>query len=225
MMLGQLNEKLNNNDKATQIYKEGVKQASNSINLWICASKCEEKQSSSKARSLLERARLKNPKSPKLWIEAINVEQRVLNNVMAESLIAKALQDCPHSGLIWAKAISMEQRKKKIGKVLQALKECDSDPYVMMSAATVFWEDRKIDKARSWFNRAVTLNPDIGDIWAIYYKFELQHGTTEQQQNIINKCIEAEPHHGDKWCSISKLVENTHKSIEELLKLVARNIE
>lgn len=29
-----------------------------------------------------------------------------------------------------------------------------------------------MDKARSWFSRAVLLDPDSGDFWALYYKFE-----------------------------------------------------
>lgn len=44
------------------------------------------------------------------------------------------------------------------------------------AVAQLFWADRKIDKARSWWTRAVTLDPDIGDYWAQLYKFEGQHG-------------------------------------------------
>ncbi len=36
--------------------------------------------------------------------------------------------------------------------------------------------DRKLEKARTWFNRACTLNPDFGDSWAHWYRLELQHG-------------------------------------------------
>lgn len=32
-------------------------------------------------------------------------------------------------------------------------------------------------KAREWFQRAVKIEPDLGDTWAYFYKFELQHGT------------------------------------------------
>lgn len=44
------------------------------------------------------------------------------------------------------------------------------------AVAQLFWADRKIDKARSWWTRAVTLDPDVGDHWAQLYKFEGQHG-------------------------------------------------
>ena len=48
-------------------------------------------------------------------------------------------------------------------------------------------QDRKVDKARSWFNRAVTLNPDVGDFWAAYFRFEGQHGTPESQAEVVRR--------------------------------------
>ena len=41
----------------------------------------------------------------------------------------------------------------------------------------LFWIERKVTKAREWFQRAVKIEPDLGDTWAYFYKFELQHGT------------------------------------------------
>ena len=41
----------------------------------------------------------------------------------------------------------------------------------------LFWSERKINKAREWFQRTVKIDPDYGDAWAYFYKFELQYGT------------------------------------------------
>ena len=41
----------------------------------------------------------------------------------------------------------------------------------------LFWSERKLKKAREWFQRAVKIDPDLGDTWAYFYKFELLHGT------------------------------------------------
>jgi pre-mRNA-processing factor 6 len=49
---------------------------------------------------------------------------------------------------------------------VDALKKCNDDPFVVAAVAGLFWHDRKVDKARSWFNRAVTLNP--GDCLACH---------------------------------------------------------
>ena len=46
-----------------------------------------------------------------------------------------------------------------------------------MLADRLFWSERKITKAREWFHRTVKIDSDLGDAWAFFYKFELQHGT------------------------------------------------
>lgn len=69
-----------------------------------------------KARSVLERARLKNPKNDQLWLEAIRVELRANLKDIAMAMMAKALQECPNSGILWAESIFLEpvpQRKIK----------------------------------------------------------------------------------------------------------------
>jgi hypothetical protein len=57
----------------------------------------------------------------------------------------------------------------------------------------------QVEKARNWFNRAITLNPDIGDFWAQYYKFECQHGTKQQQEDLLTKAKSVESRHGEYW--------------------------
>lgn len=46
-----------------------------------------------------------------------------------------------------------------------------------MQSFRLFWSERKITKAREWFLRTVKIEPDLGDAWALFYKFEMQHGT------------------------------------------------
>ena len=36
---------------------------------------------------------------------------------------------------------------------------------VILAVSRLFWRDRKEEKARSWCNRAVTIDPDLGDAW------------------------------------------------------------
>jgi hypothetical protein len=78
--------------------------------------------------------------------------------------------------------------------------------------------DRKIDKARempffpstrssfliligTWFNRAVTLDPDFGDAWAHFYKFEQINGSKDNTDSIIQRVKKAQPRHGE--CCVS----------------------
>ena len=63
-----------------------------------------------KARSVLERARLKNPASPELWKRAIELEKRVSGNEIADRLLSRAMQECAASGSLWAEAIECASR-------------------------------------------------------------------------------------------------------------------
>ncbi|EFJ46600.1 hypothetical protein VOLCADRAFT_62457 [Volvox carteri f. nagariensis] len=83
----------------------------------------------------------------------------------------------------------------------------------------------QVEKARSWFNRAVTLNPDIGDHWAHFYKFECQFGTPEQQADVSSRCAAAEPHHGERWCRVSKDPRNAHQPVEVLLRRTVQDLD
>lgn len=93
------------------------------------------------------------------------------------------------------------------------------------AVAQLFWADRKIDKARSWWTRAVTLDPDVGDHWAQLWKFEGQHGTAESQAAVLAKAVAADPHHGERWVRVSKAVANAHQPVDVLLKKVVADID
>eukprot|EP01103_Thecamoeba_quadrilineata_P011033 TRINITY_DN2549_c0_g1_i1.p1 TRINITY_DN2549_c0_g1~~TRINITY_DN2549_c0_g1_i1.p1 ORF type:complete len:437 (+),score=89.55 TRINITY_DN2549_c0_g1_i1:187-1497(+) len=209
-------------ESVREIYQKGLVHCPNSVALWQCAARWEEKaMSTAKARALLEKARLKNPASPELWLWAVRVELRANNKKIAATLLAKALQDHPKAGILWAQAIAMEPKPRQKTKSVDALKRCDDDPYVLVAVARLFWEDRKVDKARTWFDRAVTLYGDQGDAWANFYKFEAQYGTPDNQQSVIKRCADADPHHGEMWTSVSKNPANHRLTIEQILVKVA----
>ncbi|ELR17957.1 PRP1 splicing factor, Nterminal/tetratricopeptide repeat domain containing protein [Acanthamoeba castellanii str. Neff] len=223
MMRGQVDEK-SNPEAARAIYQRGLINCPQCVPLWLCTAALEERQSAMKARSLLEKARLKNPKNQELWLAAIEVELRAGNAKIAQTLLAKAIQDCPTGGLLWAQAVWMEPRPKQKSKSVDALKRCDNDPHVIVAVATVFWQDRKVDKARSWLNRAVVLNPDLGDTWAYFYKFEKQQGTEQSLAELVARCVRTDPRHGRYWTRVRKAPENARLKTDEVLKLVAASL-
>lgn len=69
--------------------------------------------------------------------------------------------------------------------------------------------------------RAVALNPDVGDFWAFWLTFELQNGSAEEQAEVVRRCKEAEPHHGELWCRIAKDPANVRQPVDAILKKVA----
>ncbi|CDP02726.1 unnamed protein product [Coffea canephora] len=221
LMLGQLEERLGNLEQAKETYESGLKHCPNCIPLWLSLANLEEKVNGlSKARAVLTMARKKNPQNPELWLAAVRAETRHGNKKEAEILMSKALQECPNSGILWSANIEMAPRPQKKSRSSDAYKKCEQNPHVLAAVAKLFWHERKVDKARSYLNRAVTLAPDIGDFWALYYKFELQHGNEETQKDVIKRCVAAEPKHGEKWQAISKAVENSHQPTEAILKKV-----
>ncbi|CAN6333107.1 unnamed protein product [Urochloa humidicola] len=219
LMLGQMEDRIGHGVKAKEVYENGLKHCPSCIPLWLSLASLEEKISGlSKSRAVLTMARKKNPATPELWLAAIRAELRHGNKKEADALLSKALQECPTSGVLWAAAVEMVPRPQRKGKSLDAIKRCDRDPHVLATVAKLFWQERKVDKARNWLDRAVTLAPDIGDFWVLYYKFELQHGNVDSQKDVLNRCVAAEPKHGEKWQAITKAVENSHLPVEALLK-------
>jgi pre-mRNA-processing factor 6 len=138
--------------------------------------------------------------------------------------MAKALQECPKSGLLWAEAVEMETPQAKKARSVDALKRCDQDPIVILAVAKLFWEGRQLEKARVWFKRGITLDPNYGDAWAFAYKFELKNGTKEQAQAILEKCVDAEPHKGERWISVSKDINYHRYKTDQILMEVANRI-
>ncbi|ERN19157.1 hypothetical protein AMTRI_Chr10g232660 [Amborella trichopoda] len=223
LMLGQLEERIGNLEKAKQVYESGLKHCPNptSVPLWLSVANVEERMNGlSKARAVLTTARKRIPQNQHLWLAAIRAEARHGKKKEADVLLAKALQECPTSGILWAASIELAPRPQRKSRSSEAVTRLTQDPYVTAEVAILFWQKRSIDKARTWFNRAVTHDPDIGDSWALYYKFELQHGTEDSQKDVLDRCVSAEPRHGPRWTQVSKAIENSHQPIEAILKKV-----
>ena len=119
----------------------------------------------------------------------------------------------------------MAARPQRRSKSVDALKRCNDDPHVIAAVAMLFQNDRKVDKARTWFNRAITLNPDIGDFWALYFRFESQHGGSDMAAEVLKKCVAAEPRHGERWQRVAKNPKNAHAPVDKILKLVTIDVE
>jgi len=221
MMLGQLYAGQGNTDQARKTYKQAVKKCPKSTALWLCYANLEiAARQYSRARSLLETARMKISKDAQLWLSAIRVEEKAGNKKVVKQIMAKALQECPAAGILWAHAIATDPPPARKSRSYDALKRCSDDPHVFVAVAKLFWLDGKQRKARNWFNRAITVNPNLGDAWAWFYRFEKDMGRKSKIARVLKKCIEAEPTHGRKWCRVSKDIANAGLKSEALLEKV-----
>ncbi|KAK2720533.1 hypothetical protein QYM36_004418 [Artemia franciscana] len=178
MMKGQIETVLEQYLVARETYNQGTKKNPHSVPLWILFSRLEERLGSLiKARCVLEKGRLKNPQSPDLWLEAVRIENRSGNKDMATKLMSKAMQECPTAGVLWAENIFMAPRPQRKTASVDAIKKCEHDPHVLLAVSKLVWTERKLDRARDWFLKTVKIDPDFGDAWAYFFKFELAHGT------------------------------------------------
>jgi pre-mRNA-processing factor 6 len=224
---GQIYEKLSKLREAQEAFSIGTRAAPNSPVLFILLSRIQEKQGAIvKARSTLDRGRQQNPKNPDLLCEAVRLERRQNNIPAAQKLMATALQECPTSGLLWTeKIMHLESRTQRKPRALEAIKKVEKDPQLFVVVGRIFWAERRLDKAATWFTKAVVLDPDYGDGWVWYYKFLEQHGTEEKKAEVLSKAAMAEPKHGEIWQAVNKDPKNARAGVEEILKIAASKAE
>uniref|UniRef100_A0A7E4V8M9 Pre-mRNA-processing factor 6 n=1 Tax=Panagrellus redivivus TaxID=6233 RepID=A0A7E4V8M9_PANRE len=226
MMLGQIHVQEKNTSEARKVFNEGVRKCPHDVQLWLQLIRFEKDLGEVvKARSNLDLARVKNPKNELLWLEAFRVELQAGQKQIAQSVLARGLQECDKSGLLWAEAIFMEPRHARGTKSADALKKCDDNVHVLLAAAKMLWAERKLKKARVWFQRSVQLDKDLGDAWACYYKFEMLHGTEAEREAVRKACLSEEPRHGETWQAVSKDVKNWKKKTGDILDIVAAKLE
>ncbi|KAI4138228.1 MAG: hypothetical protein LQ341_004757, partial [Variospora aurantia] len=178
--------------QAREAYATGTRACPKAIPLWVLLARLEEGQAGSvvKARSVLDRARAANPKHERLWLESVRLERRAGNLAAAKNLMARALQpsECHRSGPLWAERIwHLEPRTQRKPLSLEAVKVVESDPTLFTTVARVFWAERKLEKAVTWFEKAVLVDSDDGDTWAWYWKFLGMHGSEEKRADVMEK--------------------------------------
>ena len=229
MMKGQIYEDKGMTTQAREAYSQGTRQCPKSVSLWLLAARLEQKEGIViKARSVLDRSRLQNPKNADLWAESVRVELKAKppNIQQAKILMSKAQQDCPKSGLLWSENIwNLQPRTQRKPLSLEAIKAVDNDPILFVTVARIFWSERKLDKALNWFEKAIVLDADLGDTWAWYLKFLMQHGTDEKREDVMAKCVANEPKHGEAWQRVRKDPKNAYLSTKEVLLEVMKQLE
>jgi pre-mRNA-processing factor 6 len=150
------------------------------------------------------------------------MERRAGADKVAEALLARALKECPGSGILLAEDIESADRHSQKRKSVDALSRADGDVHVVVAVARLFAGERKLEKARKWFSRAVALDPDYGDALAALYAFELDQG----QDKAALEALEAhatthEPCHGEHWQAVAKAPGADRLSKVEILKATA----
>lgn len=227
MIAGQLLIQKKEYEKAKAYYEKGLEyNLKTSPQLWICHINLEELLGNfAKARGICDKAKNKIPKNSDLWYTSVKLEQNAKNPHGVVHMLSRGLQECQNNGELWALAIELEPKAQRKAKSLDAIKSCDNDPFVIVAVAKLFWKERKLEKARKWFERAIAINSDYGDAWIYYYRFEREFGKPLEVAEIVRNCNAADPHHGRLWVSISKQVDNWRLKPEQIMNIGASKIE
>ncbi|KAJ1772746.1 U4/U6 x U5 tri-snRNP complex subunit Prp1 [Coemansia sp. RSA 1813] len=227
LLQSQIEVALGRPKEARQTLSKALKSCPTSVDLWIAAARLEASHHFSlhtRARAILERARVYVPRNPQLWLEAVCLECDIAGNnepKVARTLLTRAIQECPKAGALWAQAILLEPRTQRKAKSVDALKNT-SDCALIVMVARLFWSERRLEKARSWFERATRTDSDYGDAWAWWLRFEFDQGSSEHVGNVEQLCIKADPHHGQMWPTVSKDPSNARLPTKDILHKVAQ---
>lgn len=230
MQQGQIYEALQKPAQADQSYVAGTKACPTSVTLWILLAQLQISQNVIiRARSTLDRASLVNPRNELLWLERIKLERLSNNPSQAKALVSRALQECPTSGLIWSENIWLEPKLQRKNKILDGVKACENDAYILITVARDFWQSGKLGKAKTWFERAIKRDSDNGDSWIWFYKFleEVSDDSGKQSadlDNLVEGFKMADPHHGLTWTKFLKDPANFGKDLLEILKSAASSV-
>ncbi|KAI4216800.1 MAG: hypothetical protein LQ351_000749 [Letrouitia transgressa] len=228
MQKGQIYEAERKLPQAREAYSTGTRVCPHSVPLWLLLSRLEEQKAGSlvKARSVLDRARLANLHNDLLALETIRLERRAGDLTQAKNLMAKFQHDMPRSGILWSERILfLEPRTQRKPLSLAGVKAVENDPTLFVAVARVFWGERKLEKAASWFEKAIVLDSDLGDTWAWYYKFLLQHGKDDKRADVLGKIQVNEPKHGEMWQAVAKDPAMARKTPEQVLLKVVESLE
>lgn len=175
----------------------------------------------SKARIILESARIKEPNSIRLWLASIRLERIDENDGQTILMLSRALQRFPKSYELLAEQLFIENKtiNRPIGpSVIQVLLECDNDRFIMLGVAKIYWSQNEIDKTRKWLEKVVSTHKNFGDAWAYLYKFEIeQDANDETLQMLRSRCAQENPQEGEEWCRFKSRLENIKLSTENVL--------
>lgn len=205
---------------AREVLTRACRACSTSIDLWLALSRLEESAGlAMRARAVLEKARAANPRNDVLWLESARVEARASAPAEHRRLVSRGLQDCPNSGLLWAESIFAEPRPSRKTRSADALKKTGDDARVLCAVAKLFWIEGKYEKARQWFQRAVEADPQWGDGYGWFFKFERElpaTGTAEQdasaRQGRESAVVEAAAKQGARYGEVFQRVRKSEEA-------------
>ncbi|RPA98250.1 hypothetical protein L873DRAFT_1828621 [Choiromyces venosus 120613-1] len=129
------------------------------------------------------------------------------HTAQAKMLMAKALKECPHSGLLWEESIwYLEWRTHGRPCLVEAIEEVSNELIPYAGIAQNILVERKLSREINWFQNAILVDLDCGDMWGWYWRFLSMHRTAEKWGE------------GEVWQRVAKHPGTRYRNSEEMLE-------
>ena len=156
-----------------------------------------------------------------MWYQVIKMEQRSGQPPkVIKSMLSEAIRECPKNGDLLGMMVEIEPKSGRIRAARTALESCEYEIEPMNVLARIFWLEMKKEKAVTWFERSLLVNPLNGDTWAFYYLFLEENGEEVQKKEVLSRCTQAEPREGRMWREVSDKPTNWRLPTEHILNQV-----
>lgn len=215
---------------AYEVFREGTTKCRKSQSLWLTLAMMEEKYNKSLilARSVLDKASLAFVSNDMIWVSRIELESRAQNYSNADQLCSKALKLFPHSPLIWKQRLKLIKKASfRRNAFLDALKSTNNSPIILMNIGVFFWVENKLNKAKTWFERALNADKTNGDCWCWLYNFISTYGTEDEKHDFLSEFEQQFENivEGQVWNLERKQLSMLDKSAKEILESVCEKLK
>lgn len=122
---------------------------------------------------------------------------------MAYQLVSRGQQHSKDDELLLYYSTKITNRYQRKNRVVDSQQQNPTSGYSFLSGAKLCLEQSKFTKAYETLQRALLIDPNLGDIWIYMYGYELKYGTKESQQDFLSKFYTNIPTRGILWNSES----------------------
>lgn len=213
---------------ARETLSVGTRKCAKSVEIWCALAQLDTKLgAAARARSLLDIALLENPESDQIWHEKIKLEIEQKDLGTAQQMVNKAMKLYPKSPKIWLQNLALITKlSHRKNAYLDALKQTGNSPEILLGIGVFFWVEGKFPKAKSWFDRAVSSDPQYGDALAWSFYFAQKNNLEKELSELVDKVKEEfdDIIKGECWNSVVKDPKNLGRQPAEILALVAQTL-
>ncbi|KAG9445376.1 hypothetical protein H6P81_016716 [Aristolochia fimbriata] len=204
---------LGNVSEERRLLEEGLKLFPSFFKLWLMIGQLECRLGHlEQAKEAYESGLKHCPSCIPLWLSLARLEENASGLSKTRAILTMARKKNPQNPELWLAAVRAELRhgNKKEADILmaKALQECPTSGILWAASIEMAPRPQRKTKTMDAYKRCEHDPHVIAAVAKLFW----------HDRKVEKRCIGAEPKHGEKWTSISKAVENSHQSVDAMLK-------